>query len=75
MKVCLKTADGLLCLEDVPENQGRGIRISRCVIRVRALGHPVKTDPIEALSQTTITRTYERTVERLAGVPVFEEVL
>lgn len=75
MKVCFKTADGLLCLEDVPEHQARGMQINRCVLRRKSLGAPTKPDPKTELNYVKITRAYERTVDRLAGVPVFEEVL
>lgn len=65
MKVCFKTADGLLSLEEVPA-ETECLRISR-PINIPLIDHAIGSEwPV---------RIYERTVDRLAGVPVFEEVL
>lgn len=59
MKVCFKTADGLLCVDHVEGAVDETLFISRTILQ-KGEGH---------------MRRYERTGERLAGVPVFEEVL
>lgn len=65
MKVCFKTADGLLSLDDVPITDDC-LRITRHFsARITIDGDPPKPNG----------REYERTVDRLAGVPFFEEVL
>jgi len=65
MKVCFKTADGLLCLDEAPIDD-HAVRIFRAILScAEALGESSETPP---------GRRYERTGERLAGVPVFEEV-
>lgn len=65
MKVCFKTADGLLSIQEVPLER-ECLRISR-PIYISLIDHPIGSEwPV---------RIYERTVDRLAGVPVFEEVL
>ncbi|MGB7195318.1 MAG: hypothetical protein WBD81_17830 [Collimonas pratensis] len=62
MKICFKTADGLLCVDHV-ECEETALWIAR-KITVQSVFE----------DRGFATRKYARTGERLAGVPIFEEV-